>query len=65
MQDYSVVVVGDTEQDVECARANGFHSVAVDSGWVSRERLEEAAPDAILPDFTDALMVYRALGIVL
>ena len=38
-----VVVVGDTEQDVDCARANGFRAVAVESGWVSRAALEAAA----------------------
>lgn len=58
-----VVVVGDTEHDVDCARANGFRSVAVASGWVPRDRLEQAAPDALLDDFTDRSSTFAALGL--
>jgi phosphoglycolate phosphatase-like HAD superfamily hydrolase len=58
-----VVVVGDTELDVDCARANGFKAVAVDSGWVPRETLEGAAPDVLLDDFTDLPTVLRAFGL--
>jgi len=57
----STVVVGDTEHDVACARANGFRAVAVDSGWVPRDELEAARPDAILDDFTDLAAVRAAL----
>ncbi len=56
-----VTVVGDTEHDVDCARANGFRAVAVDSGWVSRESLERARPDALLDDLSDRALVLRAL----
>jgi phosphoglycolate phosphatase-like HAD superfamily hydrolase len=45
-----VTVVGDTHHDIDCARANGFRSVAVHSGWVPRERLEQAGPDVLLDD---------------
>lgn len=48
-----VAVVGDTEHDVDCARANGFRAVAVSSGWVDHDRLEAAAPDALLRDLQD------------
>ena len=58
-----VSVVGDTEHDVDCARANGFRAVAVDSGWVSRESLERAAPDALLDDLTGESGVMAALGL--
>ena len=57
-----VVVVGDTEHDVACARANGFRAVAVASGFVSREVLERSAPDALLGDLTDRMAALRALG---
>lgn len=57
-----VTVVGDTEDDVSCARANGYRVVAVESGWVSRERLEAAAPDALFSDLTDLRAVTRAIG---
>lgn len=55
-----VTVVGDTEHDVNCARANGFRAVAVDSGWVSRESLERARPDVLLDNLSDRPRVLRA-----
>ena len=55
-----VTVVGDTELDVACARANGYRAVAVHSGWVPRERLEQAAPDALFDDLTDTGAVLAA-----
>ncbi len=56
-----VTVVGDTEHDVDCARANGFRAVAVDSGWVSHETLERARPDVLLDDLSDRARVLEAL----
>jgi len=58
-----VVVVGDTEHDVACARANGFRAVAVASGFVSRDVLERSAPDALLGDLADRPVSLLALGI--
>jgi len=48
-----VTVVGDTHHDVACARVNGYRSVAIDTGWVPREKLEQAGPDVLLPDLED------------
>jgi phosphoglycolate phosphatase-like HAD superfamily hydrolase len=59
----AVTVLGDTERDVDCARANGFRAVAVESGWVSREELEQAGPDALFADLTDLPAVLRALDL--
>jgi phosphoglycolate phosphatase-like HAD superfamily hydrolase len=56
-----VTVVGDTEHDVDCARANGFRAVAVDSGWVSRESLELARPDVLLDDLCDVRRTLEAI----
>jgi phosphoglycolate phosphatase len=58
-----VVVVGDTEQDVDCARANGFRSVAVEAGHTPRAVLEAATPDALLPDLADLPRTLTALGL--
>jgi phosphoglycolate phosphatase-like HAD superfamily hydrolase len=58
-----VAVVGDTELDVRCARANGFRAIAVHSGWVTKDRLAAAGPDALFDDLTDLPAVLRALGI--
>jgi phosphoglycolate phosphatase-like HAD superfamily hydrolase len=57
------VVVGDTDHDVACARANGYRAVVVDSGFVPRARLDAAAPDALFADFTQEDRVLAALGI--
>lgn len=59
----SVTVVGDTEHDVDCAKANRFRSVAVDSGWVSRETLERAGPDYLLPSLADRGRALEALAL--
>ncbi|MDF1861342.1 MAG: HAD family hydrolase [Verrucomicrobiales bacterium] len=48
-----VIVIGDTVKDVRCARACGAKVIAVATGTVSREELEKAEPDALLPDFSD------------
>jgi phosphoglycolate phosphatase-like HAD superfamily hydrolase len=58
-----VTVVGDTDHDVDCAKANGYRSVAVDSGWVPRERLVLAGPDVLLDDLSDREEALAALGL--
>ncbi|MGE5235699.1 MAG: HAD family hydrolase [Acidobacteriota bacterium] len=42
------VVVGDAEADIRCARAGGARSVAVASGWTTRNELAALEPDALL-----------------
>jgi phosphoglycolate phosphatase-like HAD superfamily hydrolase len=59
-----VMVVGDTELDISSAHANAFRAIAVESGWVPRERLEAAGPDSLLADLTDAGAVLAAMGLV-
>jgi phosphoglycolate phosphatase-like HAD superfamily hydrolase len=56
-------VVGDTELDVACARANGFRAIAVASGWVPREKLIAARPDVLLDSFEALSEVCSALGL--
>jgi phosphoglycolate phosphatase len=48
-----VVIVGDSIHDVLCGRDLGVHAVAVATGKTPPERLAEAGPDALLPDFSD------------
>ncbi|MCB9454182.1 MAG: HAD hydrolase-like protein [Anaerolineaceae bacterium] len=48
----SVIIVGDTPADVACARAVGAVSVAVNTGFSSRESLEATQPDYLLDDLT-------------
>ncbi len=58
-----VMIIGDTELDVACARANGFRSIAVESGFASREHLVAAGPDALLPDLSDSATVFAVMGL--
>jgi phosphoglycolate phosphatase-like HAD superfamily hydrolase len=58
-----VYVIGDTDHDVMCAKANGFRSIAVPSGWVAAERIEAARPDVLLPDLADLPRVLAALDL--
>jgi|GEM_PF-20180 phosphoglycolate phosphatase len=43
-----VFVIGDSPEDIKCARANGYWSVAVASGLHPREELETHRPDLLL-----------------
>ena len=54
-------MVGDTEHDVDCARANKYRAVAIDYGWTPRATLEAANPDALLNDFLDQDLVLPEL----
>jgi len=48
-----VVLVGDSVQDVEAARANGYRCLAVGTGWVGHEALVALSPDLFAPDLSD------------
>ncbi|MFP3427847.1 HAD family hydrolase, partial [Pseudoalteromonas sp. SIMBA_162] len=52
---HEALMVGDTEYDLEMARALGMHSVGVDYGVHSVPRLEACAPQRIVSHF-DELM---------
>lgn len=43
-----VVVIGDTEHDINCARAHGALALAVATGTYSLDRLRQHRPDALL-----------------
>ena len=40
-----------------------FRAIAVESGFVSRERLEDAGPDTLLSDLTDTAAVLAAMDL--
>ena len=46
-------VIGDTPQDVQCARSIAAKAIAVATGDSSLSELTAAAPDRALPDLTD------------
>lgn len=59
------IVVGDTEHDVQCARAAGARVVAVATGMCGRSELEARAPDLLLDDLSDtAALLAWARGVV-
>ena len=49
----SVLVIGDTSNDIRCARAIGARAVAVATGFSPREDLVAAKPDLLLDDLSD------------
>lgn len=56
------VVIGDTPNDILCARHFGAKSVAVLTGRnQTREKLAEYKPDAVLENLTDTAIVLRLL----
>jgi phosphoglycolate phosphatase-like HAD superfamily hydrolase len=49
-----VFVIGDTEHDIDCAKAHGCVSLAVATGRSRAEELARHGPDAVFTDLTDA-----------
>ena len=57
------IVIGDTPNDIACARHFGARVVAVGTGrFYSDEDILACDPDALLPDLSDADLVLRALA---
>ena len=54
-------VVGDTGNDLACARAAGARCLLVATGKVPLEELERLGPDHVLPDLSDTDAVVRIL----
>jgi phosphoglycolate phosphatase-like HAD superfamily hydrolase len=56
------IIIGDTPNDIACARHFGARSVAIATGRTySADQLLACQPDALLPDLTDTDAVLRAL----
>lgn len=56
-------VVGDTVNDILCARAINAKVVAVETGGASASELEAAAPDAVMPSLDDHREFFKVLGL--
>jgi phosphoglycolate phosphatase len=56
-----IVIVGDTPNDIACARAVGARAVAVATGPFGVDELRAHAPDAVLPDLTDTSAALTAI----
>ena len=56
------IVIGDTPNDIDCARHFGARAVAVGTGrFYSSEEILACEPDAMLPDLTDTKLVIETL----
>ncbi|MFN2532465.1 MAG: HAD family hydrolase [Pyrinomonadaceae bacterium] len=56
------IVIGDTPNDIACARHFGARSMAVNTGrFYTREQILKCGPDALLPDLTNASLVIQTL----
>lgn len=57
------IVIGDTPNDIDCARHFGARAVAVGTGrFYSREEILACEPDALLADLADVRMVIETLN---
>src|SRR6185295_15209677 len=57
------IVIGDTPNDIDCAKHFGARSLAVGTGRLySREDILNCKPDVLLPDFSDVDAVMRTLA---
>ncbi|HSV96203.1 MAG TPA: HAD family hydrolase [Spirochaetota bacterium] len=56
-----MVVIGDTVHDVECGKRSGTRTIAVGTGWASREELLLRGPDYYFADLGDTRDVLAAL----
>jgi phosphoglycolate phosphatase-like HAD superfamily hydrolase len=62
LQPHQFIVIGDTPNDIACARHFGARVLAVATGRVhSAEELRACEPDALLPDLLDAELVLETL----
>ena len=57
-----VVYVGDTEYDIECARAAGAVAVAYGSGYRPASALRDAGADLVITSFVELALVLDGLG---
>lgn len=57
------IVIGDTPNDIDCARHFGARSIALGTGrFYSREELLACGPDAFVADLTDSEVFFKKLA---
>lgn len=63
LESWQFIVIGDTPNDIACAKHFGARSLAVGTGRLySKEDLLACHPDAFVPDFSDASIVLQTLA---
>ena len=58
----TAIVVGDTPEDIRCARANGTRVLAVSTGRHTVEELRDHDPDVVLEDLSNTSRVMQVLA---
>ena len=48
-----VIIIGDTQHDVACAKAHGCTAFAVATGRLSADQLKQAGADIVVDDLSD------------
>jgi len=56
-----IVIIGDTVADITCGRGVGARSIAVCTGWVTRDVLAAANPDFLFDDLQDTEAALAAI----
>jgi phosphoglycolate phosphatase len=62
LHEQDIVVIGDTPNDVDCARHHGMRAIAVTTGWCDRDELVAAGADAVFDDLSDTAAVLEVIG---
>lgn len=60
----SVIIIGDSPRDIDCARKNGAFSLAVATGRMNYHELAGFSPDIILENFSDTVRIKRLLSVI-
>jgi phosphoglycolate phosphatase-like HAD superfamily hydrolase len=55
------MIIGDTLNDIACARAHGIPVLSVASGPVTFERLAEEHPEFVVQDFSNTAQILDIL----
>lgn len=58
---HDLVVIGDTPSDIQCGKASGARTVAVETGPYRASELLRYQPDAILPDLSNLEQAVAAI----
>ena len=63
LEPHQFIVIGDTPNDIECARHFGARAVVVGTGrFYSTEDLLSCSPDALVPNLTDTQLFMKTLA---
>ena len=56
-----MLIIGDSVEEIEAARASGIRAVSITGGYYSERRLREAKPDHVIHNLQDLIPIIKAL----